>query len=153
MVNSSVTVGASSTINVKLKSGSQNLDEVVIQGYRTVTKKTAVVSDASVSSKTIENRPNANAINTLQGQLAGVNITASTGQPGAKSSVVIRGVGTITGNSDPLYVIDGFPSNSDNFRSINPNDIESTAVLKDAAARGIAKSKIQLCKLKTIIEN
>jgi TonB-linked SusC/RagA family outer membrane protein len=134
MINSSVTVGASNTINVQLKSGSQNLEEVVIQGYRTVTKKTAVVSDATVSSKTIENRPNANAINTLQGQLAGVNITASTGQPGAKSSVIIRGVGTLTGNSDPLYVIDGFPSNSDNFRSINPNDIESTSVLKDAAA-------------------
>jgi TonB-linked SusC/RagA family outer membrane protein len=131
---SSVTVGASSQVNVKMKSSSQALEEVVVQGYRTVTKKSAVVSDASVSSETIENRPNANAINTLQGQLAGVNITASTGQPGAKSTVVIRGVGTITGNSDPLYVIDGFPSNSDNFRSINPNDIESTSVLKDAAA-------------------
>lgn len=134
MTNMNVTVGASNTANVKLVSSSQNLEEVVVQGYRTVTKKTAVVSDATVSSKTIENRPNASAINTLQGQLAGVNITASTGQPGAKSSVIIRGVGTLTGNSDPLYVIDGFPSNSDNFRSINPNDIESTSVLKDAAA-------------------
>ncbi|MFT5646836.1 MAG: TonB-linked SusC/RagA family outer membrane protein [Aureispira sp.] len=134
MKESTVTVGASNTVNVKMGATSQNLDEVVIQGYRTVTKKTAVIADATVSSKTIENRPNANAINSIQGQLAGVNITASTGQPGAKSSVVIRGVGTIDGNSDPLYVIDGFPSNSDNFRSINPNDIESLSVLKDAAA-------------------
>lgn len=134
MTQSSKTVGASSTINVSMQDDAKMLAEVVVQGYRTVTKKMAVVSDATVSSKTIENRPNANAINTLQGQLAGVNITASTGQPGAKSTVVIRGVGTITGNSDPLYVIDGFPSNSDNFRSINPNDIESTSVLKDAAA-------------------
>ncbi|TDE04779.1 SusC/RagA family TonB-linked outer membrane protein [Flavobacterium sandaracinum] len=134
MSQSSKTVGASNTINVSMQDDAKVLAEVVVQGYRTVTKKSAVVSDATVSSKTIENRPNANAINTLQGQLAGVNITASTGQPGAKSSVVIRGVGTITGNSDPLYVIDGFPSNSDNFRSINPNDIESTSVLKDAAA-------------------
>ncbi|WP_229325336.1 SusC/RagA family TonB-linked outer membrane protein [Flavobacterium ammonificans] len=133
MNESRVTVGASNTINVKLQSG-VSLKEVVVQGYRTITKKQAVVSDATVSSKTIENRPNANVMNTLQGQLAGVNITASTGQPGAKSTVIIRGVGTITGNSDPLYVIDGFPSNSDNFRSINPNDIESTSVLKDAAA-------------------
>lgn len=133
MDDSRVTVGTSNVINVKLQSG-VSLKEVVVQGYRTVTKKQAVVSDATVSSKTIENRPNANVMNTLQGQLAGVNITASTGQPGAKSTVIIRGVGTITGNSDPLYVIDGFPSNSDNFRSINPNDIESTSVLKDAAA-------------------
>ena len=134
MTQSSKTVGAASTINVSMQDDAKMLAEVVVQGYRTVTKKMAVVSDATVSSKTIENRPNANAINTLQGQLAGVNITASTGQPGAKSTVVIRGVGTMTGNSDPLYVIDGFPSNSDNFRSINPNDIESTSVLKDAAA-------------------
>jgi TonB-dependent SusC/RagA subfamily outer membrane receptor len=133
MNDSKATVGTSNQINIKLQSG-VNLKEVVVQGYRTVTKKQAVVSDATVSSKTIENRPNANVMNTLQGQLAGVNITASTGQPGAKSTVIIRGVGTITGNSDPLYVIDGFPSNSDNFRSINPNDIESTSVLKDAAA-------------------
>ena len=84
--------------------------------------------------KTIENRPNANVINTLQGQLAGVNITAGSGQPGSKSTVVIRGLGTYNGNTDPLYVIDGFPSNSDNFRSINPNDIASVDVLKDASA-------------------
>ncbi|TDD78803.1 SusC/RagA family TonB-linked outer membrane protein [Flavobacterium caseinilyticum] len=134
MSESTRTVGASNTINVVMQDGARALAEVVVQGYRTVTKKAAVTADAQVSSKTIENRPNANAVNTIQGQLAGVNITASTGQPGAKSSVVIRGVGTITGNSDPLYVIDGFPSNSDNFRSINPNDIETMAVLKDAAA-------------------
>jgi len=134
MTQATKIVGSSNAINVSMQSDAKVLAEVVIQGYRTVTKKKAVVSDATVSSKTIENRPNANAMNTLQGQLAGVNITATTGQPGAKSTVVIRGVGTITGNSDPLYVIDGFPSNSDNFRSVNPNDIESTSVLKDAAA-------------------
>jgi TonB-linked SusC/RagA family outer membrane protein len=134
MTEATKTVGTSNTIDVTMQDGAKVLAEVVVQGYRTVTKKTAVVADASVSSKSIENRPNANAVNTVQGQLAGVNITASTGQPGAKSTVVIRGVGSINGNSDPLYVIDGFPSNSDNFRSINPNDIESLSVLKDAAA-------------------
>ena len=130
----SKTVGAANTISVKLAVGVNVLEQVVVQGYRTVSKKTAVTAAATVNSKTIENRPNANAINTLQGQLAGVNITASTGQPGAKSSVIIRGVATINGNTDPLYVIDGFPSNSDNFRSMNPNDFASVDVLKDAAA-------------------
>jgi len=133
MSDSSITVGSASNVNVKLQQGVK-LDEVVVQGYREVTKKTSIASTGTVNQKTIENRPNANAINTLQGQLAGVNITASTGQPGAKSTVIIRGVGTFNGNTDPLYVIDGFPSNSDNFRSINPNDIASVDVLKDAAA-------------------
>ncbi|WP_080780111.1 SusC/RagA family TonB-linked outer membrane protein [Chryseobacterium phocaeense] len=110
------------------------IDEVVVLGYRSTTKKNAATSVATVDSKTIENRPNANVMNIIQGQLAGVNVSASTGQPGAKPSVVIRGVGTYNGNSDPLYVIDGFPSNSDNFRSINPNDIDTFSVLKDAAA-------------------
>ncbi|WP_157759857.1 SusC/RagA family TonB-linked outer membrane protein [Chryseobacterium piperi] len=110
------------------------IEEVVVQGYRTVTKKTAVTSTASISSETIENRPNANVMNVVQGQLAGVNITASSGQPGARPQVVIRGVGTYGANTDPLYVIDGFPSNSDSFRSLNPNDIESMQVLKDATS-------------------
>jgi TonB-linked SusC/RagA family outer membrane protein len=134
MTETTAKVGASNSVNVKMQDG-VNLQEVLIsQGYRNVTKKTAVTAIATVSSETIGNRPNASAINTIQGQLAGVNISANTGQPGAKSTVIIRGVGSINGNTDPLYVIDGFPSNSDNFRSINPNDIETISVLKDAAA-------------------
>ena len=134
MSESTAKVGASNTVNVKMQDGVKLQEVVVSQGYRNVSKKTAVTAIASVSSETIGNRPNASAINTIQGQLAGVNIAAGTGQPGAKSTVIIRGVGSITGNTDPLYIIDGFPSNSDNFRTINPNDIESIAVLKDAAA-------------------
>lgn len=130
--SASLKVGVANLYNVTLQA--DELSVIVVQGYKTVTKEKAVVADATVTSETIENRPNANVMNTLQGQLAGVNVTASTGQPGAKSAVIIRGVGTISGNSDPLYVIDGFPSNSDNFRSINPNDIESSTVLKDAVA-------------------
>lgn len=134
MTETTAKVGASNTVNVNMQDGVKLQEVVVSQGYRNVSKKTAVTAIASVSSETIGNRPNANAINTIQGQLAGVNISANTGQPGAKSTVIIRGVGTISGNSDPLYVVDGFPSNSDNFRTINPNDIESVTVLKDAAA-------------------
>ena len=118
----------------KDSSETKQIEEVVIQGYRTVTKKTAVTSTVSITSETIENRPNANVMNVVQGQLAGVNIAASSGQPGAKPQVVIRGSGTFGGNTDPLYVIDGFPSNSDSFRSLNPNDIESMQVLKDAVS-------------------
>ena len=127
------TVDTQNVYNIKMSEDSKELAEVVVQGYRTVTKKSAVTAYAGVNSSTIENRPNANLINALQGQLAGVNINAGTGQPGAKSSIIIRGAGTL-GNTDPLYVIDGFPSNSDNFRSINPNDVASLDILKDVAA-------------------
>ncbi|MBP6127734.1 mucoidy inhibitor MuiA family protein [Flavobacterium sp.] len=84
--------------------------------------------------KVIENRPNSNVTNTLQGQLAGVNVTAATGQPGAKSSVVIRGVGSINANSDPLYVINGFPSTAEEFRKISPTSIKDVRVIKDEEA-------------------
>ena len=129
-----ISVTAASTYNVSLKDDVVEGKDVVIQGYKTVTKKSSVIASAVVDTKTIENRPNANVMNTLQGQLSGVNITASSGQPGAKSEVIIRGYGTINGNTDPLYVIDGFPSNADAFRSINPNDVETVTVLKDASA-------------------
>jgi hypothetical protein len=84
--------------------------------------------------KVIENRPNSNVTNTLQGQLSGVNVTAASGQPGAKSSVVIRGVGSINGNSDPLYVINGFPSSAEEFRKITPTSIKDVRVIKDEEA-------------------
>jgi TonB-linked SusC/RagA family outer membrane protein len=134
--NSSVTVGAASTYNVTLNDGIK-LEEVVVEGYRNTTKATTVVAQTTVNAKTIENRPNASFIQTLQGQVAGLNIMTGTGQPGAKSTVLIRGVGTINGNTDPLYVIDGVPTNGDNFRSLNPNDIESATVLKDASATAV----------------
>ncbi|RKS00525.1 MULTISPECIES: SusC/RagA family TonB-linked outer membrane protein [unclassified Flavobacterium] len=134
--NSSVTVGAANNYVVTLTDGIK-LDEVVVEGYRNTTKGTTVVAQTTVNAKTIENRPNASFIQTLQGQVAGLNITSGTGQPGAASSVVIRGAGSLTGNTDPLYVIDGIPTNAINFRSINPTDIESVTVLKDAAATAI----------------
>jgi TonB-dependent SusC/RagA subfamily outer membrane receptor len=84
--------------------------------------------------KVIENRPNANVMNTLQGQLAGVNITAATGQPGAKDKVIIRGYSSINGNSDPLYVINGFPSSAEEFRKIAESSIKDVRVIKDEEA-------------------
>jgi TonB-linked SusC/RagA family outer membrane protein len=135
--NSTLTVGAANNYNVSLKEQSVKLEEVVVEGYRSTTKARTVLAQQTVSSKTIENRPNATFIQTLQGQVAGLNITSGSGQPGTGSSVVIRGNGSINGNTDPLYVIDGIPTNASNFRSINPSDIESATVLKDAAATAI----------------
>ncbi len=133
---STVTVGASNNYNVTLKEGVA-LEEVIIDGYRSTTKGQAVVAQQTVTAKTIENRPNASFVQTLQGQVSGLNIASGTGQPGGKPTVIIRGSGTINASTDPLYVIDGIPTNGDNFRSINPSDIESATVLKDAAATAI----------------
>jgi len=135
--NQNVTVGAASNYNVTLVESSVKLEEVIVEGYRNTTKATTVVAQSTVNAKTIENRPNASFIQTLQGQVAGLNVMTGTGQPGAKSTVILRGVGTLNASTDPLYVIDGIPTNADNFRSLNPNDIESATVLKDASATAI----------------
>lgn len=92
---------------------------------------------ATVTSKAIESRPNANMIQTLQGQVPGLNISTGSGQPGANSTVILRGYGSINNNPEPLYVIDGVPLSAENFRKINPNDIIKVTVLKDARATGI----------------
>lgn len=112
----------------------QEIEEVVVVGYRTTTKSKAVTSTAQISSETINNRPNSNVLNVAQGQLAGVNISTGTGQPGSTPSVTIRGKGSLLGNTEPLYVIDGFPGTSESFRNIDPNDVESMETLKDASA-------------------
>ena len=131
-----IKVGAANVINVVLEQG-VILNEVVVEGYRTTSKARTVVAQTTVTSKTIENRPNASFVQTLQGQVAGLNISTGTGQPGAKSTVLVRGLGSYNASSDPLYVIDGMPTNGDNFRSLNPEDIETLTVLKDAAAKSI----------------
>ncbi|WP_299128314.1 SusC/RagA family TonB-linked outer membrane protein [uncultured Winogradskyella sp.] len=129
-------VGSGSVYNAVLELDS-TLDEVVVVGYGTQTRATSKVSSVRVSAETIENRPNASFVQTLSGQVAGLNITTSTGQPGGNSLVQLRGVASINGNTEPLFIIDGAPVDEDNFRSLNPQDIASIDVLKDAGATAI----------------
>jgi len=137
-VSQTLTVGSQSSINVSLKEDVKLLETVFVEAYRNTTKERSNVAGTTVTSKTIENRPNASFIQTLQGQIPGLNISSGSGQPGANNTtVILRGVGSINGNVEPLYVIDGVPQNSDNFRSINPNDIDAVSVLKDAGATSI----------------
>ena len=110
---------------------------IIVDSYRTVSKATSTAAVSTVTSKTIEGRPNASIIQTLQGQVPGLNIATGSGQPGATSAVVLRGVGSISGNTEPLYVIDGVPASAARFRALDPNDIESVTVLKDAGATAI----------------
>jgi len=121
---------------VNLSEG-QILDEVMVVGYKTASKPESKVATQLVSSATLEARPNASIIQTLQGQVAGLSISTSSGQPGADSNINLRGVTSINGNTEPLIILDGTPIDEDNFRSINPNEIESISVLKDAGATAI----------------
>lgn len=138
-VSKSLTVSASNILNFTLiEEGATEIDEIVITGYATQNKKESAVAQTTITNKTIEGRPNANIIQTLQGQVPGLNIMTGSGQPGSDdTSVVLRGLGSINGKTSPLYVIDGVPMSDERFRSINQNDIASVSVLKDAGATSI----------------
>lgn len=134
-------VGKSNIINVKLENSSQTLQEVVVTSYSGDYEddgyKGRSVIDKSAKPKRIENRPNASLTQTLSGQVQGMNISSGSGNPGNRSTVVIRGVGTINPNSEPLYVIDGKPTTSSAMANLDPKLIESLNVLKDASATQI----------------
>lgn len=129
-------VNGQSAIDVVLQENTQSLQEVVVQAYRNTTTAKNSAAIAKISSEAVENKPNASIINTLQAKVPGLFIGSGTGQPGGNASVTIRGVGSINGETSPLFVIDGTPVDGGDFRGINPNDVESVSVLKDAAASG-----------------
>ena len=131
-----ISVGTSNTVNVTLQLDN-TLDEVVIEAYRTTSKATSNIASTTITAQTIESKPNASFVQTLQGQVAGLNITSGNGQPGGNSVINLRGVSSLSGNTEPLFIIDGVPVDEDNFRSLNPNDMSSVSVLKDAGATAI----------------
>jgi len=132
-----VRVGNTTTINVSLSPDMSSLSEVVVVGYGTQERAKVTSAITSISSETIRELPVPNVASAIQGRAAGVQVT-NPGSPGANPVVRIRGVGTV-GNNDPLYVIDGVPAGGLNL--INPADIESVEVLKDASAAAIYGSR------------
>lgn len=135
---SEVKVGDSNVINVMLQENENNLDEVVVVGYGTQKRKLVTGSTFQVSGDQIAQMNTSNALTAMQTTAPGVQITQASTQPGKGFKVSIRGVGTI-GESSPLLVIDGIVSGTanDGLNGINPNDIESIDVLKDAASAAI----------------
>ena len=130
-----VKVGNQSTITVLLKEDSQTLDEVVVVGYGTMRKSDLTGSISTAKGEEIIKTQSFNALDGLKGKVAGVNIFSNTGQPGGEMRVVIRGVSTIQASSSPLYVVDGVVMSD--FQLLNPNDIQSIEVLKDASSAAI----------------
>ena len=126
----------SSTLSVTLQSATK-LDEVIVTSYGETSKKKSAASTQRITSETIENRPNASIIQTLTGQVAGLDIFTNSGQPGANSLIELRGSNSINGNTEPLILLDGTPIDEDEFSQLNPNEIETLDVLKDAGGTAI----------------
>ncbi|CAM1345598.1 SusC/RagA family TonB-linked outer membrane protein [Tenacibaculum amylolyticum] len=134
-----IVVGAANKIDVALKSG-QILDEIVVVGYNTTTKQSFTGTAKVVKAENIEAKSISNVSQALAGEVAGVNVINTSGQPGTVATIRIRGFGSVNGNRAPLYVVDGVPF-SGSINSINPADIATTTVLKDAAATAIYGSR------------
>ncbi|CAM1366936.1 SusC/RagA family TonB-dependent receptor precursor [Tenacibaculum litopenaei] len=143
-----VTIGSTFTIQVTMEEDSQQLEEVVVVGYGTTTKKDATGSVTSISAKDFNKSPVVGADQLLQGKVPGVRITTAGGQPDAAPNIRIRGGSSLSANNNPLIVIDGVPVDNTNpagvsnpLTLVNPNDIESFSILKDASATAIYGSR------------
>ncbi|HTE30418.1 MAG TPA: TonB-dependent receptor [Chryseolinea sp.] len=134
-----VSIGNRSTIDLSLEADLTTLQEVVVVGYGTQPKRDVTGATSTVKADEIVKRPITRVEQALQGTTPGVVVSSSSGQPGNPLSVRIRGSNSISGNNNPLYVIDGYVGG--NIESINPNDIESLEILKDASATAIYGSR------------
>ena len=126
-------------INVTLKPGAEDIDAVVVVGYGVESKKLVSSSIATVKMDDVDRGAEIDPIKALQGRVTGVSVSNASGIPGATPNVIVRGVSSISGNSTPLYVVDGIPAES--YPNINAADIESMEVLKDASATAIYGSR------------
>jgi TonB-linked SusC/RagA family outer membrane protein len=156
-----VAVAGLTSIDVVLVEDIQKLDEIIVIGYGTTKKSDLTGAVASVSEETLRSSVSTNIDQALQGRVAGVQVTQNSGQPGGATSIRIRGASSITGSSEPLYVVDGIPFQGDAtstagfdwaggangqskvnpLSTINPNDIVNIEVLKDASASAIYGSR------------
>ena len=128
-----ILIGSQTEINVVLKVSVGKLDEIVVVGYGTSTTKELTGAVSTLKGGSLEKLNPTRIENALQGQVAGVQITSSSGSPGGTQNIRIRGY-TTNGNNNPLVVVDGVPYGVEGLSALNPNDIESVSVLKDATA-------------------
>ena len=119
------------TLQIKLTESAIALDEVVAIGYGSAKKGSVTGAIAKVNAEKLEDRATTNIASSLQGQLAGVEVRSTTGEPGSELQIRVRGAASINADATPLYVVDGIPV--DDLGSLNPGDIQSIEVLKDAS--------------------
>jgi len=132
---------SSNVINVSLAEDSKVLAEVIVMGYQTLNRKDVVGNVANVNGKEVAQLPSLTLAQALQGKATGVQVTASSGRPGANAYIKIRGVGSINAGTEPLIILDGMQISTASYNSINPNDIEEINILKDAASSAIYGSR------------
>ncbi|WP_218146608.1 SusC/RagA family TonB-linked outer membrane protein [Parapedobacter indicus] len=133
-------VTSGSTLNVTLSETSSELEEVVVVGYNTVKKSDLTGAVASIGAEQVRRMPVANALQAMQGMVSGVDITSNE-RPGEMGSILIRGARSLSASNSPLYVVDGIPLAAGGIEALNPSDIESIDVLKDASATAIYGSR------------
>lgn len=133
-------VGASNTINVELGIDAQALDEVIVVGYGTSTKESFTGTATTIDAESISQKSVSDISQALAGEAAGVRVINTSGQPGTSATIRIRGFGSVNGNRDPLYIVDGAPFVG-NISALNPSDIKTTTILKDASATAIYGSR------------
>lgn len=128
-------VSGRTTLDVTMEEDVTTLEQIIVVGYGVQEKKDITGAVSVVNSEALESRPNSQFGNLIQGKTSGVQILSSSGKPSAGFNIRIRGTNSINGNSEPLYVVDGIPITDT--RSINPSDIESFTILKDASSAAI----------------
>ncbi|MBP3518729.1 MAG: TonB-dependent receptor [Parabacteroides sp.] len=136
-----IRVGSQTSFNITLQEDSEALDEVVVVGYGVMKKKDLTGAVAQLNSSSMKDLKVSHPTEAMAGKLAGVQVQQVGGQPGQAATIRVRGAGSITASSTPLYVVDGYPLGEQNLNAINPNDIESIEVLKDASAAAIYGSR------------
>ncbi len=139
-ITKEVSIDGRSTVDVQLIPSPESIQEVIVVGYGTQRKSDLTGAISSVTAKEIQGQAFSNINQALQGKVAGAEFTTTSGEPGAAVQIRVRGQGTF-GKSGPLYVVDGVPIGGEIINSINPNDIESINVLKDASASAIYGSR------------
>lgn len=151
MATQEVNIANKTTVDVVLQNSDETMQEILVVGYGTVKKSQFSGSVSTVGPKQIENVPMSSVDKILQGKVAGLRSVSGTGAPGSNQTIILRGLGSITASTAPLFVVDGVPINSGELARIsptsnalaglNPNDIESVSVLKDASATSIYGSR------------
>ena len=134
-------VAAGKNLRITMTENSEVIQEVVVTGYGTVAKGAYAGSAQAVKAEDIEKKNPSDVTKALAGEVAGVQVVNSSGQPGTVASIRIRGIGSISASSSPLYVVDGIPLDAASISSIDPSDIASTTILKDATATSLYGSR------------
>jgi TonB-linked SusC/RagA family outer membrane protein len=136
-----VKVGAESRLAISLQQNVNDLEQVTVTGYTSYARSKSPSASSSVSAGDINKVPMSSVDQILQGRVPGLSVLSSSGQPGQSAAVVIRGIGSINGSTQPLYIMDGIPIENGYFQTLNPEDIETMTILKDASAKALYGSR------------